>query len=126
MGRPLSHKAAVAFFADLFGGEHHIPARGRPGEHGVHQYGHGWYVNSPHDMSTWDSDMLTRAVFLAHDRCMRLEVTAAGGYLRLAIHQRVRRAEAGDLPIMHGHPTLEEAVSFWRGVWPGNEGAPDA
>jgi hypothetical protein len=101
---------AVTFFADLFGGEHHIPGSGY-GENNVKEYGHGFAVilHSGPNLATWDGDMLTRIVFLAHDRCMRAEITTAGRYMRLAIHPRTRERS-----FMLGHPTLEQAVSAWR------------
>ena len=74
--------------------------------------GRGASIGYIGDLATWDHDALTRLVFAAHDRCARVEVTSAGPYLRITVHARTR--EPGDLPIMLGQPTLEQAVADWR------------
>lgn len=63
-------------------------------------------------MSTYDSDSLTRLVFLAHDYALRIELQAIKGPyggLAMIFYNRVRD---GDL--FHRHPSLESAVSEWR------------
>lgn len=112
----MTREEAVSFFSELYCGKHHIPAPGCFGEHGVREFGHGWYVCHYTDMATWDHNMLTRAVFLAHDRCYRLEISPAGRYTRIAIHPRKRGGS-----IMTDHPTLEEAVTMWRKHYPKEE-----
>lgn len=95
---------AVEFFAELFLGKHHIP-RG-----GVQEWGNGWCVNYYGDLSTYDFDKLTRLVFLAHDRCVRAEVTHSGPRMvRICIWQRERQGN-----IAERHPTIEEALARWR------------
>lgn len=74
------------------------------------------------DLATWDKDHLTRLVFGAHDACARLSVTDAGPYVRVSLH--LRSTEPGDLPIMHGHPTLEDAVARWRAAHPARKATP--
>ena len=104
---------AVRFFSDLFCGQHHIPAPGHEGEHGVREWGLGWYVNAHAGagFATYDFDKLTRFVLLCHDRCVRGEIAPAGPVrIRLMIHQR----ERGTGSIMSQHPTIEEAVERWR------------
>ena len=78
----------------------------------VKRVGSGAAIFHRRGLASWDSATLTRLVFAAHDRCARVEVAPAGFYLRIAVHARSR--EPGDLPIMSGHPTLEEAVAAWR------------
>lgn len=97
---------AVAYFAELFGGEHHIPSTG------VKESGpYGWHVNYYGDLATYDFNVLTRAVFLAHDRCMRLSIDPSGPRLvKLTVYQRYER----DGGMMERHPTLEQAVESWR------------
>tara|TARA_R110000868_G_scaffold129642_2_gene338718 strand:+ start:945 stop:1316 length:372 start_codon:yes stop_codon:yes gene_type:complete len=112
---------AVAFFSSLFRGEHHIPSGDSCGASGVKSYWYGWSVvmHSRHYLSTWDNDMLTRAVFMAHDRLFRLEISPIrGAKLLIAIHPRLALSDAVDMPIMLGHPSLSEAVESWRKTHP--------
>ncbi len=112
---------AIAFFSSLFGGRHHIPNGMREGPAGVKYSGGAWYVNAyvGHlGASTWDANLLTRFVFLCHDRCVRGSIHPAGQTLRLSISTRDRAENAGEAPIAAGHPTLEEAVATWREDWP--------
>lgn len=108
MTERMTRETAVAFFAELFGGEHHIPK-------GLREWGIGWAVTtSASRFATFDFNDLTRAVFLAHDRCLRLEVNPGGPRrVTIAIHQRVR--EGG---MSQRHPTLEAAVAGWRRAHP--------
>jgi hypothetical protein len=112
----MTKEEAVLFFADLFNGEHHIPGRHR-GDRNVIAHGYGWRVSGIDTLATWDSDLLTRAVFLAHDRCFRLEADTIGGRLSLVIWKRT--PTPGDLPIALGHPTIEAALADWRKRHPG-------
>lgn len=114
MSNPMPKADAVAFFSRLFGGKHHIPGKRHGEEDNVKEFGYGWHVLADMDLSTWDMDRLTQAVFMAHDCHYRLEISPAMRYLRIAIHPRVPIAEAGDSPIMSGHPSLSEAVERWR------------
>jgi hypothetical protein len=101
--RDMSEAEAREFFATFFFGEHHIPGKLRP-------WGDGWYVRTHADLSTFDFDGLSRLVFLAHDRCVRVEVTASGpGHLAIAITKRVREGA-----MYERHPTLEHAIALFR------------
>ena len=105
----LTHEQAVAFFATLYRGEHHIPGAKYKGEN-VRPCGHGWSVSHFGDLSSWDADALTRLVLLAHERCVRVEVSQGGpNRLRIAIWGRER---AGG--IAERHPTIEQAVEHFR------------
>lgn len=101
----MTKEDATDFFAHLFRGEHHIPGK-------VRQIGdRGWCVNHHGDLSTFDFDMLTRFVFLAHDRCVRASVMESGPRMvKLAIWQRHTRTGSS----MERHPTLETAMASWR------------
>lgn len=69
------------------------------------------------DLSTFDGGILTRLVFLAHDRAIRVEVQPSSHrYVTLLFHQRGR--EGGQ---SHRHPTLEEAVAAHRARFPREE-----
>lgn len=74
------------------------------------------------DLATWDASHLTRLVFAAHDACARVSVLPAGFCLRVSLH--LRDVKPGDLPIMHGHPTLEDAVARWRATHPARRATP--
>ncbi len=63
-------------------------------------------------LATYDFDGLTRAVVMAHDRCIRFEVGPSGpGMVRLMVHKRHSR----DGNMYERHPTLEEHVAEIRG-----------
>jgi hypothetical protein len=57
--------------------------------------------------ATYDGDLLTRLVVLAHDRAVRIEVAAAGSYIAVNAWHRGRR----DGSMYERHPTLADAVS---------------
>jgi hypothetical protein len=95
---------AEDFFAEIFYGKHHIPSELKP-------WGDGWQLNYYGDFTTFDFNNLTRAVFLAHDRCIRFGITSSGPrMIRLVIHQRNKRIGS----VMERHPTIEEALADWR------------
>lgn len=63
------------------------------------------------DLSTFDFDTLTRLVVLAHDRCIRVEISGVGpGYIKIGFSPRAGR----DGPVHSRHPTIEDAVASIR------------
>jgi hypothetical protein len=61
--------------------------------------------------STFDFNLLTHLVFLAHDRCIRVELVSSGlGLIGLALHKRHSRDGAHS----DRHPTLAQAVGEFR------------
>ena len=61
-------------------------------------------------LATFDFDELTRLVFMAHDKCVRVGVEHGGlKALRIAIWPRNR--EGG---MSMRHPDIETALSNWR------------
>jgi hypothetical protein len=109
VGKQWSEDEAREFFAKVFRGEHHIPGKLKP-------FGTGWKVGNVYRPSTWDYDELTRLVFFAHDFGVRVEILPGQpGKVAIAAWKRVRLEEAGDSPIVEGHPTLEQAVAMHRG-----------
>jgi hypothetical protein len=61
-------------------------------------------------LATFDIDGLTRLVFLAHHRGIRIEVQGSkANYLKLLFHKRKRKGN-----IYQRHPTLAEAVAKFR------------
>jgi hypothetical protein len=90
--------------ADAMGGFHHICAPIKP-------FGRGIAASPWSDrFSTFDSDRLTRLVFLAHDRAIRVEVKSSSPYrIKLVLFKRGR-----DGGISNRHPTLEQAIEVHR------------
>lgn len=66
-------------------------------------------VNIYGGMGTYDDDLLTRLVLLAHDMCIRVEIQPNMKYLKLVFHPRQREGGISD-----GHPTLEKHVAGLR------------
>jgi len=64
-----------------------------------------------HSLSTFDNNRLTELVFLAHDRCVRVELANGGPWMTgLKLHRRhTRNGER-----MQAHPTIEEALCNHR------------
>lgn len=108
----MNRAQAVEFFSELYFGEHHIPARGYCGQHGVREFGPGsWYVNHYGDIATYDYSFLTRLVFLAHDRCVRASVQNGGPRrIKIVIWQRDKREGS----MYERHPTIAAALDEWR------------
>lgn len=97
---------ATEFFAVLYDGAHHIPG----GVKGLKEFGAGWSVNHIGDLSTFDFNVLTRLVFLAHDCCYRAEIMQGGPHaVKIAIWKRER-----DGSMSKRHPTIESALAVWR------------
>jgi len=108
--RPLTYEQAVDFFSALYGGKHHIPGARYGDAKNVKVWGTGWSVSHYGDLSTYDFDMLTRLVLLAHDRCVRACIRQGGpGGVKVCISARDR--EGG---FSERHPTIEEALARFR------------
>ena len=95
------------FLADLFGGFHHLYGK-------THEVRDGLYINctcSSNHFATFDFDYLTRAVIMAHDRCIRFSIEPSGpGMLQLWATKRTCR----EGNVSERHPTLEEAIKRIR------------
>ena len=101
----MTRDEAIDFFSAFYRGRHHIP------ESGVKECGFGWRVSHYGTLSTFDFDALTRLVFMAHDRCVRVEIGQSGPWrLKIMIHKRRR---VGDM--QERHPTIDDALIRWRG-----------
>jgi hypothetical protein len=62
-------------------------------------------------LSTFDFDKLTRAVLVAHDEAIRIDIEPHGrGYFKVWMHPRGR--EGG---MSERHPTIEQAIAAFRG-----------
>jgi hypothetical protein len=94
---------AEAVLACTFYGIHHCPdIKKVPDEFGR------WEVNMVGQLSTFDSDQLTRLVVAAHHYCVRASVTYSGPrMIKIMLHNRKGRTGG----FSQRHPTMEEAVS---------------
>ncbi len=95
--------------SDLVGGDHHITGN-------VYEFGRGIRASVfSGRLSTFDFNMLTHLVLMAHDRCIRAEIIAsAPGRIGIALHKR----HARDGSNTKRHPTIEEAIdSYQRTYW---------
>jgi len=91
---------------DLVGGEHHLCGKVKEcGPNGieVNCTNNGW--------STYDFNLLTNAVIMAHDRMIRFEIKPSGpGMLKLLLHKRSSREGR----MYEKHPTMEDAINRLR------------
>jgi hypothetical protein len=100
----------LQMLSDIYGGLHHVYGIIRPsGKNGI-------YINSSYNQfATFDFNYLTRAVFMAHDRCIRFGIFASGPkMLKLFFHKR--NVREGD--ISERHPTIETALKDFRETYP--------
>lgn len=66
------------------------------------------------EFATFDTNLLTKLVFLAHDRCLRVSVNPRSPQaLTLLFHQRQRTGG-----IWERHPTIEQALAMYREYYP--------
>lgn len=101
----MTKEKAVEFFSEFYGGKHHIPGDVRENNNGW------WGVAHYGELASYDYNCLTRLVFLAHDKCVRVAVHGCNGeHVRISIWSR----DPGEECVESGHPTIEEALSKWR------------
>lgn len=97
--------ACAQMFARVVCGFHHVCGEFKPCGLGVkiHHSGGGF--------ATWDYNVLTRLVVIAHDEMVRVELIPSGpGRLGFAMWKRHTR-EGG---MAKRHPTIEDAISMHR------------
>lgn len=70
-------------------------------------------------LATYDSDELTRLVFLAHDACVRVSIEARGPH-HLCFRFSLRKLREGG-SVWDRHPTIEGALARWREEHPAQE-----
>lgn len=99
----LTKEQATQFFNAFYGGEHHIPSE-------VKSWGYGWMVVQSNEIATYDFNAMTRLVVMAHDLCVRVEVSAPRkGELQISIWKRQREGA-----IDERHPRIEDAIPLIR------------
>ena len=95
----------IALFCDLVGGQHNLNGNF------LNLGGNGVCINQKRSFATYDDNWLTKLVFMAHDRCIRVELQAAGhGNMRVILFKRAGR----DGRMLERHPTLEHAIESFR------------
>jgi hypothetical protein len=94
----------IRMLGDWAHGFHHLPM--------PKECGRGVSIHWSQDLSTWDFNRLTLLVLLAHERCVRIEISR-GGPLGITIMAHRRKLEAKS--ICEGHPGLSHLV---RQIYP--------
>lgn len=97
----------IKMFCDLVGGHHNIDGNF------LDLPPNGIAINQRRSMASFDNDWLSRLVFMAHDRCIRVELQAIGiGKLRVIMQKRAGR----DGSTLERHPALDSAIyDYYRG-----------
>lgn len=105
MDNHLTSDEAMEFFAEFYGGAHHIP------NYKVFEFGYGWMVKHDRgDLATFDYNDLTRLVLMAHDKCMRVSIMPLNkNTVQIAVWKRQREGSMSER-----HPTLEQAIESYR------------
>lgn len=88
---------------DVFGGAHHVSRVRECGRTGI-------ATSTFNELATFDYDHLTRLVFSAHDRAVRVAVrSSAPRYVEIALWKRQREGDFSER-----HPTIDAALAKWR------------
>lgn len=100
-----AQRACFDLLCVVFRGEHNAPDR-------IYACGSGIKCSAPiYGLATFDFDYLTRLVVLAHDHCIRVDISSSSpGRIGLMLHQRSGRS--GEVSVRH--PTIEEAIERVR------------
>lgn len=75
--------------------------------------GEGWSTRV-YTMASWNDNHLTRAVFAAHDRGVRVQLRGSGDYMHLYVWPCNHPPAWGPSPTGPAHPSLEDAYASWR------------
>jgi len=94
--------------SDWLGGDHHCPKR----VYAAGPRGITCCIRDHSRLATYDFGQLTALVVLAHDRCIRAELSgAAPGLIRLYLHKRNTRDGSHQ---WDRHPTIEDHIQRLR------------
>jgi hypothetical protein len=95
---------------DLIGGEHHLAGK-------IKKYARGIEYNSRQSMSTYDFNLLTTAVIMAHDRLIRFSVCSSGpGMLKWVLFKRKSRTGC----CYEKHPDMDTALEDYKKIYGSN------
>lgn len=97
----ITEQEARDFFAQIYGGHHHIPGLK------VFPFGEGFFVKHDRgDLATFDYDTLTSLVLLAHELCFRVSVMPHSvRVMKIAVFKRQREGS-----FSQRHPTIQQAI----------------
>lgn len=98
----MTKEQAIEFFSELYGGEHHIP------NCKVFEFGDGWMVKDyTMGWATFDFNVLTKFVFMCHDKCIRGEIRPhTFKEMKVIIWQR----EGREGKFSRRHPDIHTAI----------------
>jgi hypothetical protein len=81
----------------------------------IKAYGSGICYNTAEDFATFDFNLMTIAVFMAHDRCIRIAIQySTRKMIKLCLWKRHGRD--GNISLIH--PSLETALAEYRKYYP--------
>lgn len=96
---------------DLFVGLYHLDGAEKV------DWGNGHHIEiriKYKEFASFDTNLLTKLVFLAHDRCLRVSINPRSAQaLTLLFHQRQRNGSMSER-----HPTIEQALAMYREYHP--------
>lgn len=107
MDELMTYLEAVDFFSLLYNGRNHIPSEIKSNNCG------GWVCDHfCNEISTFDSNYLTKLVLLSHDLCVRssIQLCRVKNVLYISIWKKYER---DGLP-WDTHPTIESVLEVWR------------
>ena len=90
---------------DIIGGEHHLTGK-------IKEWGTGICYNTRnHSLATFDYNLLTKIVFMSHDRMIRFGIEPSGpGMLKWCLWKRHKRQGS----LFERHPTIKTALLEYR------------
>lgn len=99
-----NQKKCYNFLCDMSGGSHHVYEK-------IHRIGDwGIKINTQRDFATYDFNLLTQIVIMAHKRAIRVEFTGSGpNMVKLIISVRQHDKEE-KLGYSERHPSLEDLI----------------
>ena len=97
-------KRCYNFLCDMSGGSHHVYEKVHP----VCDF--GIKINTQRDFATYDFDLLTQIVIMAHKRAIRVEFSGSGpNMVKLLISVRQHDKES-KISYYERHPSLEDLI----------------